>query len=77
MITRIPKWAGNDVLEELTEEPPLQQRLQEAARRFFEKAGSSDQKTTADSTSDAPNRWDRYKRPITSTGLADNQPPKH
>jgi hypothetical protein len=40
MITRVPKWAGNAALEELTGEPTLQQQLQDAAGIFFEKSRS-------------------------------------
>jgi hypothetical protein len=77
LITRFPKWIGNAALQEYTEELTLKERLEATARKFFTKAGSSEKDYIAELASTVPQWWDKYNRPISSTGLAEHQHPKH
>jgi hypothetical protein len=77
LITGFPKWIGNAALREYTGEPSLEERLETTARRFFSKAGRSSKDYIAELTAAVPQWWDKYSRPISSTGLAEHQPPKH
>jgi hypothetical protein len=77
MITRFPKWIRNAALQEYTGEPTLKERLEDTARNFFRKSGSSEKNSIAELASAVPQWWDRYNRPISSTGLAEHQHPKH
>jgi hypothetical protein len=73
-ITKTPRWAFNEVLYMVANEPTLRSRMEEAARDFFAKAKDSSVETIREFAADVSMWWDTYRRPIASTGLAEHQP---
>jgi hypothetical protein len=75
IILRLQRRLRNKLLHQVAEEPLLRQRLMDNAEAFFGKTAAKENHL-ATLAADDPTVWDRYKRPISSTGLAVHQPPK-
>ena len=75
-ITTIPKKAGNEALYLATKESPLEEKMKEIAKIFFEKTTNSCINDIATLGEANLNTWDRYRRPVSSTGITRHQPPK-